>query len=144
MFSVHLSCSAGKYIISCPLCVQREQGKYAVCDHCGNMSEDYDTCDSCGKALPDEPRYFTPQPPNKTPRLDRAAASTPLVLVTNMSQKSGVLGKKQFYGNTPVKSKFIQGPQRRVNIKTKTPMPKLATAPAKKLGRPPRKRVIGE
>lgn len=117
-----------------PFIFQREHGKYAVCDHCGSMSEDYDTCDSCCKPLPDEPRFFTPQQSNKAPRLDRGATST-LVLVANMPKKSGIMNKKQFYGNTATSTKFVQGPTRRVNMTAKNPVQKLVAGATRKPGR---------
>ena len=107
-----------------------------MCNHCGSYSEDYDNCDSCGKLLPDEPKFFWPQQNHKVARTDKGATGTQLVLVTNMpANKSPVVGKKQFYGNAAATSKFVQGPQRRVNVKTKNPVQKLVVTTAKKVGR---------
>ena len=115
---------------------QTEDGKYAVCNHCGSTSEDYDNCDSCGKPLPDDSRFFWPQHNHKAARMDKGATSTQLVLVTNMPEKkSPVLAKNQFYGNAAATSKYVQGPQRRVNVKTKNPLQKLVVTAAKKVGR---------
>ena len=59
------------------LCLQREEGKFAMCTNCGNQSSDYDVCDSCKKPLPENVKFYTPNNSNKKARMDhKAMAST--------------------------------------------------------------------
>lgn len=62
--------------------VQTEEGKFAVCNNCGQMSADYNVCDGCNRVLPLNPKYFVPD--------------TSKALKVNSGEK--VLSKQTFYG----------------------------------------------
>lgn len=43
--------------------LQREEGKFAVCSHCGAFSCDYDHCDQCNHTLPPNVKLYDPKRP---------------------------------------------------------------------------------
>ncbi|KAK2147943.1 hypothetical protein LSH36_527g01011 [Paralvinella palmiformis] len=40
--------------------IPKQEGKYAVCENCGNLSQDYEICEGCNRPLPEEPKLFAP------------------------------------------------------------------------------------
>ena len=74
-----------------------------MCNHCGNLTSDYDECESCHRMLPDEPKYYCPrgQPAKISPKTTVVAstANTVVYTLTPVQTKvKGLINKGKFYG----------------------------------------------
>ena len=79
--------------------IQTEDGKYAVCDNCGQVSPDYNVCVRCQKPMPDQPKYYFPENSKKVAKVDRTVAQTVSTPASPANMIIYQLDKKKFYGD---------------------------------------------
>ena len=64
-----------------------------MCDNCGNLSFDYETCEGCKRPLPDDPKLFAPND-----------SGTQLILLPNNT----TMGAQQLYTSKLAEQAMLQ------------------------------------